>query len=328
MPDFYSGKRVLVAGGAGFIGSHLVEALVGRGAIVTVPARAATDTSRLAGVRGAITIVTAELAEREAARRAAAGQEIVFDLTMAKRGGIGQSARHHAPQFRDTLVPFMNILEAAREAGAERMLVMSSACVYPRDATIPMPEGEGFRGEPDPGNAGFGWAKRMEEYAAAAYAQEYGMNVAIARSFNAYGPRDNFFSDDIQVIPAIMRRITSGENPLTVWGSGRQTRSFIFVTDLVRGILDLCERHAAADPVNIGSSEEVTIGDLARLLVELMGSKTRVVFDSSKPEGHPRRVSDTRKAEETIGFQASVPLREGLTRTIEWYRGERSRRGE
>lgn len=325
--DFYTEKRVLVAGGAGFIGSHVVELLLSRGATVTVPVRLTTNLANLVAVRDRITIVTADLAERAAVDAAMRNQDVVFDFTMAARRGILHSARHHASMFRDTLFPFLNLIESARLAGVDRFVVTSSPCVYPRDVSVPMPESEGFRDHPESGNEGFGWAKRMEEYLGIAYAQEYGMNIAIARPANCYGPRDNFWSDEVQVIPSLARRVLRGENPITVWGSGKQTRSFIYVTDLARGILDLGEKYAVAEPVNLGSSEEVSIGDLARIIVEQAGLHTRLVFDTSKPEGHSRRLSDTRTADAVLGGASAIPLREGIKKTMAWYQHEKTMRG-
>lgn len=326
MQDFYYGKCVLVTGGAGFIGSHVVELLVARGARVTVPVRTTTEVKNLAVVQNRIRIVEADLADRAAIDAVMQGQEIVFDLCMSKRGGIAQSAQHHASMFRDNMAPFLNVIESARRGGVERMLVMSSACVYPRESAIPIPESEGFKDAPEAGNEGYGWAKRMQEYAAISYAQEYGMHVAIMRGFNAYGPRDKFFSEHVQVIPAIMRRIARGEDPLVVWGSGKQTRSFIYVTDMARAILDACEKYAVADPVNVGGVEEVSIGDLARLLIALTGGHTKLIFDTSKPEGHPRRLPDVQKAQRAFGFRPAVSLREGLQHTVAWFNAERARK--
>lgn len=324
--DYYQGKKVLVAGGAGFIGSHVVDLLIGRGAQVTVPVRPTTNLQNLLAVRDQITILPAELADRATVDAAMREQTVVFDFTMAARRGILHSARHHASMFRDTLLPFLNLIESARLAGVERFVVTSSPCVYPREVTVPTPESEGFRDHPESGNEGFGWAKRMEEYLGITYAQEYGMNIAIARPANCYGPRDNFWSDEVQVIPSLIRRLLRGEDPLVVWGSGKQTRQFVYVTDLARAILDLGEKYAAAEPVNLGSAEEITIGDLARTLVDLSGLRTRLVFDTSKPEGHSRRLADTRRASAVLGFQAAVPLRDGLRQTIEWYQSEKTKR--
>ncbi len=325
--DFYKNKKVLVTGGAGFIGSHLVEMLVARGAKVTVLVKPNTNSDFLTGIKDRISLVGGDLNDRASTETAMKGQEIVLNLAAAKGGGIANSLAHQASLFRDNMSTFINAIEAAREAGVERFLVVSSACVYPRNAANPTPEEDGFKDMPEPANAGYGWSKRMEEYLGKAYAEEFGMKIAIARPYNAYGPRDDFFAPTNHVIPGLLKRIFEGENPLVVWGSGRQTRSFLYVEDFARGLLEVCEKYPVADALNLGSSEEISIGDLAKLLIELTGAKTELVFDTGKPEGQPRRTCDTAKAESKIGFQSAVPLREGLRRTIDWYRNERKSRG-
>jgi GDP-L-fucose synthase len=200
---------------------------------------------------------------------------------------------------------------------------MSTASIYACHAKVPTPETHGFLDEPDPDSDGYGWAKRMAEVQARAYAREYGMRIAIARPYNAYGPRDHFDPDRAHVVPSLIRRVESGEDPLVVWGDGTQTRSFIYVEDLARGLLDLLDRHAAADPINLGGDEEVAIKDLARLVVEACGRSVEIRFDASRPGGHPRRLADTTKARRTIGFSPTVPLRDGLRRTVDWYRRSR-----
>ncbi len=318
--SYWSGKRVLVTGGAGFIGSHLVERLLALGAQVTVPLRSAeVPRDNLADVLDRITLPVADLSRWDECGGVVAGQDVVMNLA-AQVGGVQYNIDHPASIFRENLTIFVNVIEAARIAGVERFLVVSSACVYPRDSTVPTPEDEGFAGIPEPTNEGYGWAKRMEEFLGGAYARQYGLSVAIARPYNAYGPRDNFAPESSHVIPALIRRVCSGENPLRVWGTGEQTRTFLYVSDFVEGLLAVAERHPNADPVNLGSTEEVTIRDLARLIVELSGGRVTVEFDASRPAGQPRRACDTRKAERVLGFRASVPLRDGLARTIEWYR--------
>ncbi|TSC89234.1 MAG: Uncharacterized protein G01um10143_615 [Parcubacteria group bacterium Gr01-1014_3] len=327
MADFYANKKVFVTGGAGLIGSHLVEMLVERGAKVTVPVRKTTKLDFLESVRDKITVVEVDLFDKPSVLRAMKGQEIVLNLAAAKGGGIAHSMAHHASLFRDNITSFMNVIDAAREVGVERFLVVSSACVYPTNTTSPTPEEEGVKDQPDPSNAGYGWSKRMEEYLGKAYAEEFGMKIAIARPYNAYGPRDDFFAPTNHVIPSLIKRILSGENPLVVWGSGKQTRSFLYAKDFARGLLDVCEKYPVADPLNIGSDEETSIGDLAKLLVELTGAKLDIVFDSTKPDGQPRRTCDTRKAKEKIGFSSRILLRDGLASTINWYKTEKAKRG-
>lgn len=324
--NFYHNKKVLVTGGAGFIGSHLVEMLVERGTDVTVPVRATTNLDFLNSVKNDIKIVVADLQNANSVANVVKGQEIVLNLAASKGGGIAHSMKHHASLFRDNLNAFMNVIDMARLAGVERFLVVSSACVYPKNAVNPTPEEEGFKDVPDSANAGYGWSKRMEEYLGRAYVDEFGMKIAIARPYNAYGPRDDFFAEYCHVIPGLIRRILGGENPLVVWGTGKQTRSFVYTTDFAQGLLDVCEKYPIADPLNIGTQEEISIGNLAKMLVELSGLKTEIIFDTSKPDGQPRRTCDIKKAEKEIGFKASVPLRHGLKKTIDWYITEKERR--
>jgi nucleoside-diphosphate-sugar epimerase len=213
----------------------------------------------------------------------------------------------------------IQMLDAARDRDVERMVVVSSACVYPRDCQAPTPEEEGVRDAPEATNAGYGWSKRMVEFLALAYAEEFGLNIGIVRPFNLYGPRDDFFRPSNHVIPGIVTRLFNGERPLTVWGSGRQTRSFLFVEDMVRGVLMAGARPDVSGPLNLGSDEEITIADLSRLIVELSGLDVDIVLDPTKPDGQPRRACDTRRARAELAYEARTPLREGLARTIDWY---------
>jgi len=323
---YFRGKRVLVTGGAGFIGSHLVEVLVELGSVVTVPVRETTQPTFLIRVEKEIIIVEADLFDRYATDSVMKGQEVVINLAAAKGGGISHSMRHHGTLFRDNILSFTQVIDAAQRASVGRFLAVSSACVYPHDARIPTPEEEGFRDAPEPTNAGYGWSKRMQEYLALAYGEEFGMNVAVVRPFNAYGPRDDFFRPTNHVIPGLITRVLDGENPFVVWGSGNQTRSFLYVTAFVRGVLEVCAQTNLTGPFNLGSDEEISIADLARLIVELSGLETTICFDVSKPDGQPRRACDTTKTKKAVGFQAAVSLREGLRRTMDWYLEEKRAR--
>jgi GDP-L-fucose synthase len=316
-------KKVLVTGGAGFIGSHVVERLAAAGARVTVADRLGPRAARnLAAVRKDVRVMKAELSDEAACRRAAKGQDVVLHLA-ARVAGIGYNVGHHATMFRDNMRLTMNMLEAARKAGVARFLVVSSACVYPRDCAVPTPEAEGFRGRPEPTNEGYGWSKRMSEFLGAQYREEFGMEVAVARPYNAYGPRDHFDPKTSHVIAALVRRVCDGEDPLVVWGDGSPTRAFLYVDDFARGLLLVAEKARDAEPINLGSGEEVTVAELARRVVLLAGSGARLRFDTSKPMGQPRRSCDVRKAAKAVGFRAAVPLDEGLRRTIAWYRAQR-----
>jgi len=320
--SFWNGKKVLVTGGAGFIGSHLVEMLVASGDDVRVTA--ADDFSRgthanLAAVRERIRIESADLRAPADCRRVCAGQDVVIHLA-AKVGGVGYNAVHPATMFRENMRLNTYLLEAAQNAKVERFTVISSACVYTRHCTIPTPETEGFDGWPEYTNEGYGWAKRMAEFEAQAVHKEFGMKFAIVRPYNCYGPRDHFDPETSHVIAALIRRVLGGENPVKVWGDGSQTRAFLYVEDFCRGVMEVTERYAECDPVNLGADEEVPIRDLIALILELAGSKAPVEFDTSKPAGQPRRNCDTVKAREKAGFSARVSLRDGIARAIEWYK--------
>jgi GDP-L-fucose synthase len=175
-------------------------------------------------------------------------------------------------------------------------------------------------GAPEATNIGYGWAKRMEEFLAEACGREFGLNVCVARPVNTYGPRDEFDPERSHVIPSLIRRVLGGENPLRVWGDGTATRTFLYVEDLARGLMAVAERARGTGAINIATEEEISIGDLARLVVRLAGAEVRIEFDPSKPSGQPRRLCDTTCARTELGFKAETTLREGITRTIAWYR--------
>lgn len=320
MSNFFRNKKIVVTGGAGFIGSHLVEMLVAEGAEVTVPVHnKQSNLNFLDNVKDKIHIVYGDLNDIKNCLAVTKDKDIVMHLA-ARVGGVEYNMKHSGSIFRENLTIFMNILEASRLNNVKRFLTVSSACVYPRFCTIPTPEEEGFKDTPEQTNEGYGWAKRMEEFLSQAYAKEYGMKIAIARPYNAYGPRDNFDPCSSHVIPALIKRVFDGENPLVVWGSGKQTRAFLYVEDFCRGLLTIIEKYPQADPVNIGANNEVSIQQLIELIVEISGKKVKIQFDTSKPEGQPRRNCDTKKAEKVLGFKAHVSLKEGLQKTIEWYK--------
>lgn len=307
----------MVTGGTGFIGSHLTEALLNAGAEIMVPTSSG-NTGNLSRVAGDIRLVKADLTDVARAAKIFRGHDIIMHLA-AKVAGIRYNISHPAVMLSANVRLNQSVLDAAVSAGIGRMLLTSSACVYPRLCPQPMTEESGFLDVPEPTNMGYGWSKRFTEVAAKQYATQYGMEIAVARPFNAYGPRDCFDPAMSHVIPGLIKRIYGRENPLVVWGTGSQTRSFIYVTDIVRGMMLLTEKYAVADPVNLGSSQEISMGELARMLIRLSGKRIQIRFDRSKPDGQPRRAANVGKARKVASFKSAVLLEEGLRETLSWY---------
>lgn len=319
---FFHDRSVAVTGGSGFIGSHVVEQLLALGARPIVLSRQEAPRF-LAHLRDEVTIRRCDLADFAQTRAALAGVTCILNLA-ASVAGLEYNAKHPASIFQANLSTYFNVIRAAEELKVERFLVTSSACVYPRHCSIPTPEEEGFEGEPEPTNSGYGWAKRMEEYLGIQYAREFGLSVAIARPYNSYGPRDNFAPASSHVLPAlILKAFQTQDGRLSVWGDGSHSRSFLYVDDFARGLLEVAARHPHAEALNIGADEEVTIRQAAELIATkvgaLRGRTITPVFDSQGLTGQPRRRCDTRKAEAKLGYHALVPFSDGLNRTIEWY---------
>ncbi len=325
MSSFWSDKKVLVTGATGFIGSHLVETLAEKKAVIRAVGRNCASLKKLPTLAGAsLEIVEGDLKSAGFADKVCKDVDVVINLA-AEVAGVGFNSTHPATMFMNNLAVALPVLDAAVRAKVERFLCVSSACVYARFASVPTKEEEGFLDDPDPSNFGYGWAKRVLEIQARCYAQEFPIKIGIARPYNSYGPRDNFAVETSHVIPALIRRLVEGEDPMVVWGDGSQSRSFIYVTDFVDGLLAVAEHSTDCDPINIGSDEEITIRDLVHLLAEMTQSKSKIVFDTSRPTGQPRRNGDFVKAFEKTKFKAKTPLKEGLKRTVEWYLKNRSR---
>lgn len=317
MDNFWVDKKVLITGGSGFIGSHVSELLVNKGAKVTIFDH--IKKQNIQSIIEQVQLIDGDIDNLQMGIKACRNVEIVINMA-ARVGGIEYNQTHQGSILKENLLIACNMLEAARLARVERFMEVSSACVYPRDAKIPTPEEEGFRDQPEPTNGGYGWGKRMGELLARYYTEQFKMKIGIVRPYNCYGPRDHFDPKVSHVIPSLIKRIFDGEEPLVIWGSGDQTRAFLYVEDLAEGILSATEKHCVADPINLGTNEEITIKDLVYLILRLSNLKRRVVFDRTKPDGSPRRNSDNKKSKRIIGFEATTKLNEGLKKTINWFK--------
>ena len=318
---YWNNQKVLVAGGAGFIGSYLVELLLDQGVKVTV----ADNLSRgrlenLSGVMGKIAFHNVDLRYLSRCEEVCTGQDIVMNLA-APAFGIEYSMSHQGEMLTGVTTIGFNLLEAARRNSVRRFLVVSSSCVYPDDANVPTKEDEASRGVPETVNIGYGWGKRMVELQGQYYAREYDMEVAIARPFNAYGPRESFEAEKTHVIPALIQKVLNCDDPIIVWGSGNQTRSFVHVKDLALGLKLVTEHYAAADPVNVGHDRETTIRELIERILKITGKNPKVVFDTTKPEGASRKSGDMTKLKNvTRGFTPQITLDEGLREMIKCFK--------
>ncbi|MBA3831107.1 MAG: SDR family NAD(P)-dependent oxidoreductase [Chthoniobacterales bacterium] len=317
---FWKQKKVVVTGGRGFIGSHLVERLLAEGAEVRVADLAGRDGSKnnLAHVSDHLEFFNVDLADPQSCNKICRGADVVMHLA-ARIRGVGYNVQHHGEMFFANALINLHMLEAARLAHVDRFLCVSTVGVYPKECKVPTPEEDGFKGEPESSGFGYGWSKRQAEVQARCYREEYGMKIAIVRPYNVYGPRMDFNLETAPVVSSQIRKVLDAKDVLTVWGDGEQTRSFTYVSDEVAGMLLAVEKYPEADPLNIGTSEEIKIKDLVRLIVRLSGKDLQIQFDTSKPSGAARRCPDISKAARLIGYQPKVWMEEGARRTMDWY---------
>jgi len=304
---FWEKKRVLVTGGAGFLGSYLVEKL------------------RKSGCQNAFVPRSRDynLVEMEAVKRAYEDSrpDIVINLA-ARVGGIGANRANPGKFFYDNIMMGTQMMEQGRQFGIEKFVALGTICSYPKFTPVPFKEEDLWNGYPEETNAPYGLAKKMLLVQSQAYRKQYGFNSIFLMPVNLYGPQDNFNPKSSHVIPALIKKFIDAQpHPtVTVWGTGRPTREFLYVEDAAEGILLATEKYNKSEPVNLGAGFEISIEDLVELIVKSTGFKGKIIWDTSRPDGQPRRCLDTSKAEKEFGFRAETPFEEGLRKTIDWYR--------
>jgi GDP-L-fucose synthase len=310
--NFWSGKRVTVTGGKGFLGSHVVGLLEEEGARVSTFSSAEYNLTK-----------QADVARMYADKR----PEIVIHLA-AKVGGIGANRDNPGSFFYENAIMGIELMEQARHNDVSKFVQVGTVCAYPKFAAIPFSEDDLWEGYPEETNAPYGLAKKMLLVQAQAYRQQYGFNGIYLLPVNLYGPGDNVDLHNSHVIPALIRKcleaLDSNAPSVEVWGTGKPTREFLYVGDAARAIVLAAERYDKPEPVNVGSSQEISIKELVDLIVDLTGFKGTVAWDRTKPDGQPRRKLNVARAEKEFGFRSSTPFRAGLSETIRWYQGVRA----
>jgi GDP-L-fucose synthase len=309
--SFWSNKRVLITGGAGFLGSFVVEKLRQRGCKdIFVPRRKDYD-----------------LVEMEAVKRLYKDTQPTMVIHLAARvGGIGANQANPGKFFYDNLMMGAQLMEVGRQAGVEKFVTISTICAYPKFTPVPFKEEDLWNGYPEETNAPYGLAKKMLLVQSQAYRQQYGFNSIVLFPVNLYGPGDNFDLQTSHVIPALIRKCLEAKRKdasnIEVWGDGSPTREFLYVEDAAEGICLAAERYDSSEPVNLGSGMEISIKDLVHTIKRMVGFTGEIIWDTTKPNGQPRRSLDTSRAEKHFGFRAKTSFEDGLRRTIEWYKDQ------
>lgn len=304
-------KRILVTGGAGFLGSFVIKKLLEKGVPkdkIFVPTFSDYDLRKLEDTKKVL---------------GDSRPDIIIHLA-ANVGGIGYNQEHPAELFYDNLIMGVQLMEEARKTGVEKFVAIGTICAYPKFTPVPFKEDDLWNGYPEETNAPYGLAKKMLLVQSQAYRKQYGFNSIYLLPVNLYGPGDNFKPEQSHVIPALIKKVydaqKQGRDYIEVWGTGKASREFLYVEDAVEGIVLATEKYDKSEPVNLGAGFEIKIKDLVELLAKLMDFKGEIRWDSSKPDGQPRRMLDVSRAEQEFGFKAKTSLEEGLRKTIEWYK--------
>ena len=304
-------KKILVTGGAGFLGNYIVQKLVARGvpeARITIPRSREID-----------------LRLWENCRKVTQHQDIVIHAA-AKVGGIGLNREKPGELFYDNLIMGIQLMEAARQNGIKKFIALGTICAYPKFTSVPFKEDDLWAGYPEETNAPYGLAKKMLLVQAQAYRQQYGFRAIYLLPVNLYGPGDDFDPLTSHVIPALIKKVADAKKEkkdfIEVWGTGTPSREFLYVEDAAEGVVRATEHYDKPDPVNLGSGREITIKDLVELICRLMEYKGEIRWNSSMPDGQPRRQLDISRAEQEFGFRATTSFEEGLKKTIEWHHAQ------
>jgi GDP-L-fucose synthase len=338
--EYWNDKRVIVTGGAGFLGSFIVDKLMQRGAAdILVPRIEHFDLTNRESILRLL-----DEAQRSPGDRSdhltpsgfharelpdfLPSNLIILHLA-AHVGGIGANREHPAEFFYDNLMMGVQLMHEAWKRGVGKFVAIGTVCAYPKFTPVPFKEDDIWNGYPEETNAPYGLAKKMLLVQAQAYRQQYGFNAIFLLPVNLYGPGDNFNPSSSHVIPALIRKcldaVNHNEKELVVWGDGSPTREFLYVEDAAEGILRATEKYNGNEPVNLGTGFEISIKDLAKLISRLTGFHGKIVFDTSRPNGQPRRGLDVSRAKASFGFSSRVDFEEGLRRTIDWYRNNQLR---
>lgn len=312
MENFWKDKNVVVTGGAGFLGSFVLEKLKDEGAKdIFVPRSDDYDLKKEA---------IAQMYED-------AEPDIVIHL-VATAGGIGAKRENPGKFFYDNAIMGIQLMEYARQYEVDKFVALGTVCAYPKHTPVPFKEENLWNGYPEETNAPYGLAKKMPLVQSKAYRKQYGLNSIFLLPVNLYGPRDDFDLETSHVIPAIIRKCIEakeeGKNKIVAWGDVSPTREFLYVEDAARGILTATEKYDQSEPVNLGAGFEISIKELVELIVDLTGFEGEVEWDTSKPNGQPRRKLDTSRARQEFGFKPKTPFKKGLRKTIKWYEQERA----
>jgi GDP-L-fucose synthase len=302
-------KKVLVTGGAGFLGSHLVERLKKEGVKDIIVPRSKKD----------------DLRDVKVCRKLVKDVDVVIHMA-AKVGGIGYNREHPAEMYYDNIMMGSQLMHESWNAGVQKFVALGTICCYPKFTPVPFKEDDLWNGYPEETNAPYGLAKKMLLVQSQAYRDQYKFNSIFLLPVNLYGPGDNFNPESSHVIPALVKKFydakKQGEKEVVIWGTGKATREFLYVEDAVEGILLATKKYNKSDPVNLGAGFEISIKDLAKLIKKLSGFKGKLVWDTSKPDGQPRRMLNTTRAKKEFGFVAQTQFEDGLSKMISWYENQ------